>query len=44
MPLGSKRGLATYVVENDADLPALRERLDRVWSQIEAGRKPRGRR
>ncbi len=40
MPVDAKRARATYVIENDGDLEALRRRVDEVWTAIErsAGR------
>lgn len=35
LPLAEKRKRATFVIENDGDLATLRERVDRVWGEIE---------
>lgn len=35
LPLAEKRKRATFVIENDGNLATLRERVDRVWGEIE---------
>lgn len=38
LPLSEKRKLATFVIENDADLESLAQKVDALWQRIRACR------
>jgi dephospho-CoA kinase len=38
IPANVKRGKADFVIENDADLPALRRQVERIWTELQRQR------